>query len=236
MANIDSDELMLYHNRMRPLYPLLFGIAHLITGSADSAEFCVRCVLSDIWYAGENNAGAHGFRELLRARTIRTALHTQSNDSEYDWTGLQLFDSDINGVSVQLKKESVDYQRILALHYGCGFSPRRCAKLCHTDVSKAASAISRFERRLRRRLDAKDRRKFDHPLPRFFNDILSRPEEIAPQFSAVFRSFRSDAEETARPTRLPMRILRTVITILVVILCVAAFFLAAVLIQPAAVH
>ena len=49
---------------------------------------------------------------------------------------------------------------------------------------------------------------------------------------SVFRSFQADAAGKLRPSRLPARVLKIVVSVVLAILCIAAFWFAAVLLQP----
>lgn len=233
MSIHDTDEFQTYYTRIRPIFPLLFNIAHLITGSSDSAEYSIKCAMLDCWLAGENNAVMHGFRESLRSRTIRAAMRSRNDDEEFDWSGLPLNETDTDPIMLQLRKEPIDAQRVLALHYGCGFSARKCASLCNIEPRKARGMIERFRRRMARKLSASRRRRFEASMPKYIRDILSRPGTELPEAAAIFRAFQDDARDALRPSRLPARILRIILTFFLALLCVLGFFLAAVLMQPA---
>lgn len=236
MPITDTDEFQAYYIRIRPIFSLLYNIAHLITGNADSAEYCIQCAILDCWLAGESTGSVHGFRESIRSRCIKISKSTRNESDEFDWSGLQLNDTDNGPILVQLKKEPVDHQRILALHYCCGFSAHRCAVFCKTETRKARAAINRFERRITRKLSPSERRRSDTIVSKTMREILSRTDPAAPELSAVFRTFQADAQETQRPSHLPARILRIIFTIILTILCVVGFFLAAVLMQPVSIQ
>lgn len=236
MPLIDSDEFRSYFLRIRPIFSQMYNIAHLITGNADSAEYCVQCAILDCWLAEESAGSVHGFREAFRRRTIRAALKARKENREFDWTDLQLTDTDSTPALIQLRKEPVEQRRVLSLHYACGFSPRKCASICGIEPRRARSVINRFEKRIARKLSAQDRRRVDSLLPKIFRDLLSRPDPDAPEAAAVFRTFQSDASDIRKPARLPARIARVAFAVVLTVLCMVGFFLAAVLIQPASIE
>ena len=54
----------------------------------------------------------------------------------------------------------------------------------------------------------------------------------APDMASSFRSFQADAAESSRPSRLPVKILQWIIAAVLAVMCIAAFWFAAVIMQP----
>lgn len=232
MARPEVEEFQLYFTRIRPIYHQLFNIAHAITGNCDQAEYCLQYAMLDCWSAGDANASHHGFREGLRSSVTRAALKCASGD-EYDWPGLQT-DPDSEDPLVKLiAQESKDLQRLLTLRYGCSLSPRRIARIVDWDLNRVQTLLRRFEARTRRRLSTGDRRRFDSLIVRTVRGQLNQANPLAPEIGSTFRTFQADAASITRPNRLPARILRAVLAVVLAIFCVVAFWFTAVLMQPA---
>lgn len=232
MARPEVEEFQLYFSRIRPIYYQLFSIAHAITGNCDQAEYCLQYAMLDCWSSGDANASHHGFREGLRSSVIRAALKSASNE-EYDWKGLQTDPDSDDPLAKLIAQEPAELQRLIALHYGCGLSPRRIAKAVGWDLDRVHTLLSRFEARTRRRLSGGDRRRFDVQVVRTVRSQLSQTNTMAPEMGSIFRTFQADAASIARPNRLPARILRAVLAVILAIFCIVAFWFTAVLIQPA---
>ena len=62
---------------------------------------------------------------------------------------------------------------------------------------------------------------------------MALPCPQAPEIGSVLRTFQADAASITRPSRLPMRILHAVLALVLALLCILAFWLTAVLMQPA---
>lgn len=230
MAIAPQDDFQSYFARLRPIYHQLFNLAHAVTGNRDQAEYSLQFAMLDCWASGDASASNHGFREGLRSSTLRAALRTAAEEeAEFDWNNLSARDGEADPLLRQIRQEPVELRRMLALHYGCGLSPRRIARLMDADVSRVRALFKRYEARARRRHAGRS----DAVLGRLIRACLSESSPQAPSMSSVFRSFRADAMAIARPNHLPARILRAIFALILALLCVIAFWLAAVLIQPA---
>ena len=232
MARPEVEEFHIYFNRIRPIYHQLFNIAHAIAGNCDQAEYCLQYAILDCWNVGDANASHHGFREGLRSSVTRSALKC-AGSGEYDWKGLQT-DPDSDDPLVKLiTQEPPELQRLIALRYGCGLSPRRIARATGLELNRIQTLLGRFEARTRRRLSTVDRRRFDTSIVRTVRSQLNQPCSLAPEMGSTFRTFQADAASITRPSRLPARILRAVLAMVLAVFCVVAFWFTAVLMQPA---
>ncbi len=234
MARSEQDDFQLYFSRVRPIYYQLFNLAHAITGNCEQAEYCLQYAMLDCWAAGDASASRHGFREGLRSSAMHAALRlADTEEAEFDWDGLNAPEDESDPLLKQVAQEPLDLRRFLALRHGCGLSPRRIAKLTGNDTSRVQAMLRRFEARTRRKLSASDRRRADSMMAQAVRNSMNRPSPLAPEMGSVFRSFQADAATITRPSRLPGRILRAVLTAALALFCIAAFWLVAVLMQPA---
>lgn len=240
MANVDIEEFQLYFSRLRPIYHQLFNLAHAVTGNCEQAEYCLQYAMLDCWTSGNASASRHGFREALRScvvhAALRTALSAGDSDTEFDWDGLRAEGEAADPILRLISQETPETRRMLALRYGGGLSLRHVARLTHCDAARVRTLLRRFGARARRRLSAADRRRCDTLIVHAVREQLSRPCPLAPEMGNVFRTFQADAASLSRPSHLHMRILRAALTVLLALVCVAAFWFAAVLMQPVALE
>lgn len=237
MIQADGGEIQAFFNRLRPVYPRLFNLAHAITGNCERAEYCLQSAMLDCWAAGDATASSHGFREGLRNAVIHAALkaaRSPQGGAEFDWDGLTIED---DGIAARaLAREPLENQRVLALRYGCGLSLRRIARLTDGSAAQVRDVLRRFEARVRRRLPDAQRAKCASQIGHAVRDALSHPNAHTPEIGGVFRTFQADAASVARPSRLPARILHAIFVVILAFICAVAFFLVAVLMQPASIE
>ena len=231
MARAETEDYRQYFSRIRPIYNRLFGIAHAVTGSCDQAEYAVQSAMLECRDLADGSVGNHVFRESLRASVLSAALRAVDSDeeAEFDWNGLPAVNDPI---AAQIAQKSPENQRMLVLKYGCGLSARRVAHICDTDTRHVKSVFRRFEARMRRKLPDLPRRGFDARATRAVNAALDTPNASVPDIGGAFRAFRSDACAQPLPSRAASKIFRGVAVAVLTVMCVAAFWLAAVLLQP----
>lgn len=227
MSQTETELLENYLNRVRPIYHQLFNLAHALTGSADAAEYCLQCALLKGWTAGEEAGSWHGFRESMQRELVRVGLKNIS--PEADWDGLSAAGDD--ALQQAVAQESVEMRRVLALHCGCRLPVRQIARACGMEVRRVKAMLRRFEARARRRLGTAGR-PMDARIARAVRSMLAQPGGFAPDMLSMFRSFQTDAGAAQRPSRLPGRIARAALAVVMALLCAAAFWFAAVLLQP----
>lgn len=234
MAYANSDELQLYFNRIRPIYFELFNLAHAVTGASAQAEYCLQYALLECWSLGSAPSSRHGFREALRSATLHAALkHPGSAEPEDDWDGLRAADAASDPIAQLIAQEPRQLRRLLALRYGCALSLRKSARLASLEPRRARQLLERFEARVRRTLPAADRRRFEMRIQRSVRVGMAQPNPRAPELDSLLRTFQMDAASVAQSSRLPGRILRTIVAAVLMLACMLVFWLAAVLIQPA---
>lgn len=228
MSQTETELLEGYLNRVRPIYHQLFNLAHALTGSVDAAEYCLQCTLLQGWTAGEEAGSRHGFRESMRRELIYAGLKNLS--AEPDWDGLNAPAED-DAMQQAVAQEGTDMRRVLALHCGCRLSVRQIARACGMEPRRVKAMLRRFEARVRRRLGSAGK-PMDAQIARAVRSMLAQPGSLAPDMLSMFRSFQSDAGAAQRPSRLPGRIFRAALAVMLALLCAAAFWFAAVLLQP----
>ena len=224
-----NEDFQLYFGRIRPVYHQLFNMAHAITGNAAQAEYCLQYALLDCWKGGESSH--RGLRDALKRSVVRAALKNAQSDAP-DWDALQTTADDPDQIRRLISPESTEVRRILALKHGCGLSSARIARLMGTDTARVRQIIDRFEARIRRRLDRSARRKYDVLIHHAVRSYFVEASPLTPEMNSVFRVFQADAADVAKPGKLPARIVKWVLAAVLAAICIAAFWLAAVLIQP----
>ena len=232
MARSDTDDFQLYLSRVRPIYHQLFNMAHAITGNCDQAEYSLQYAMTDFWAA--SSGSQHGFREGLRNTLIQAAMRTASGEAEFTWNGLSCENPEEEHDPVRrlIATESVELRRVLALKYGCGFSLRKIGRVMGIEPRRIQTALSRFEARARRKLEPGLRRRFDGLMLKAVKADFNLPSPLTPDMGNAFRTFQADAAAMTRPSRLPSRILHGVLAVIMALICIAGFWLAAVLMQP----
>ena len=234
MVRTDSEDFQVYFNRIRPIYPELFNLAHAATGSSAQAEYSLQYAMLECWSLGELPASRHGFREALRSATLHAALKNPGDvDGEDDWDGLRAPANPDDAIARLIAQESAELRRILTLRYGCGLTLRKSARLAGVEIRRAKQFLQRFEARARRMLPPADRRRFELRITRAVRSGLTQPNPLAPELNNMLRTFQMDAASVARSNRLPGRILRFIVAAVLMLLCMLVFWLAAVLLQPA---
>lgn len=228
----EAEEFQIFAGRIRPIYHTLFNTAHAVTDNCEQAEYALQSAMLDAWSAGDAAASRHGFREGMRERVLRAALRA-GEGGEADWKGFAASVDNADLLACAVLQENTDIQRLLALHYGCSLSPRRISRLTGQDMRRIRSILRRFDARTRRKLSERERRRYDVLISRTVKNLLFQPTAQAPEMSSVLRTFQADAAEVAPSSHLPLRIIRSVVLAIVALVCIFAFWLIAVLIQPA---
>ena len=229
MNHPGNEDFQLYFGRIRPFYHQLFNIAHAVAGSAAQAEYCLQFALLDCWSGGENSH--RGLRDALRRSVIRCALKNAAQEAS-DWDALRTATDDADTTRRLIAQESNETRRILALKHGCGLSYGQIARLTGIEPARVRQMSERFEARTRRKLNSSERRKYDILIHHAVRSCFTEASPLAPEMNSVFRSFQADAADITKPSRLPMRIVKWICALLLALICIAAFWLTAVLMQP----
>lgn len=233
MFRAEAENFRPFFNRVRPVFVRMFNLAHAITGNSDAAEYCLQSAMLECRDVG--GGSSHGFRESLRACVLRTARKTVLGETtgEFDWEPLPAVEG--SPASALIAQENAQTQRMLILKYACSLPPRRIARLCETDLRHVKSTLSRFETRAKRRLSAPTRQSCAARITRAVNEALELPTPAVPDIGSTFRSFQSDAGATPPSSRIPAKIVKGAVLLVFAAVCIAAFWLATVLLQPAVI-
>lgn len=232
----NAEALRSYFSRVTPAIPELFNMAHAICGNYDLAEYALQYTLMEAWI-GEFHGGMgfrEGLRNTLRSVALEEAQENRAEPPEFTWNGLAE-DGDDPALR-QLAQESLELRRMAALSYGCGLSAQRIAQLTGDSAGHVREALRRLERRVGRRLPARERRRADAALRRAVSKQMTRAGEDMPSMGAIYRSFAAEAAETRRPSHLAARIVRRILFAVLIVACGAVFWLTAALLQPAPVE
>lgn len=232
----NPDAMRAFFSRITPAIPELFNMAYAICGSYDLAEYALQYTLVEAWN-GESHGGMgfrEGLRNTLRRVALAEALHGDGGANQFSWDGLTAAGDD--PVMTLLAAEDDDVRRAVALRYGCGMPAAKSARLMGMSAAKVKELLNRFERTAVRRLPPSERRRFEQRLAKSVRRAFGMANEDMPSLGAIYRSFEAEALEKHRPKRLVSRIVKRLLIALLAALCALLFWLAAVLIQPAAVE
>lgn len=228
-----SDELHAWFRNVEPICAELFNAAHAMCGNYDLAEYALTSAILDVWL--ENAGGGMGFRERLRGALRReafeAALSDEAEDAEFTWTGFTAGAED-DAVLSQLAQERVQTQRLAAMRYGCGLSPKAIARLTGLGPRQVRGELDRFEARCRRGLAKPDRVRVDALIAREIRRQLSRGGADAPRPSQVYRAFEAEAEGARHAGHRLSRAVEIALAALLALAGAGAFWLFAVLVQP----
>ncbi len=226
----DSDDTRLYIGRIRPIYHQLFNEAHAICGDSRRAEYALQCAILDYWQETARSRRG-GFRDGLRNTLIQTAIRTAMDRSsatgEATWDEMTAQGDD--GVLALIGSEPRDMRRVLALKYGCNLSNLRIGRLMGLEPSRVQTALMRFEARTRRKLGGVHGAKFDALMRRAARIDFARPCAAEPDINAVLRAFQADAGSLPVRSHAATHIFHYALTGFLILICMAAFWLIAVL-------
>ena len=226
-----QEELRQYCAKIRPVYCELYSIAHVILGNAERAEAVVRRVIAAGWHGEGQRSMRLGFRDGMRSEVKRAAyMEAVRSTSDVTWDGLAA--DEVEGASEEpfLRKaadEDAEHRRILALHYGCGFSAKYIGKLLDMPKRDVQRYLQHFEHKLHK--PHKDAEAYCRQIVR---TEFAKPDANAGGMAAVYRMLQSSEGTNEKRTHPVLRyILRSVAGILTIAILGAIFWLMAVLIQ-----
>ena len=233
MQQQTSEQLRSWFKNVEPIYAELFNAAHAMCGNYDLAEYALRSAILDVWL--QNASIGMGFRERLRVAlrqaSFEAALSEDGRRAEFTWPGFTAARSD-DPILSQLTQERVETQRLVMLRQGCGLSTKAVAQLTGMSQAQIRAELSRFESRCRRRLTGQDRARAEALISQRAKRILARSGPGIPQIAQVYRAFEAEAGGAQVTGHRVSRVVGWVLLALMALVCAAAFWLFAVLVQP----
>ena len=228
-----SEALRGWFRRVEPMVPELFNAAYAMCGNYDLAEQALCSAVVSLWLQGV--APGMGFRERARSSLREEAFDVmaspQANGAEFTWPGLPEPEPG-DPVSLQVRQEKAELQRLILLRYGCGLSVRSIGALTGVPSARLRTALERFETRCRRCVNAADRGRVEALIVQCCQQALTRSRADAPSAARVYRAFEAEASRSeAVSHRLP-QILGRILLLAMALLCAVLFWAFAVLVQP----
>lgn len=200
--NQQTEEMRLYFNRVRPMCRELFAMAFAICADYDGAEYALQRVILSGWQGGRRLRSKRGFRESLRAEMRRVALTRVQNDMESDWDQFgadPLEDAAADPILRSIQSEDADTRRVIMLKYGCSLSGGQIARAMGMPAGHADQLLSRFLRRIKRRLDSGERGRLDSRLRDVCQRQLAEGGAEMPDMGALYRNFEAEAAANYSP-------------------------------------
>lgn len=200
--NQQSEEMRLYFNRVRPMCRELFAMAFVICADYDGAEYALQKVILSGWQGSRRLRSKRGFREGLRSEMRRVALTRVNNTGDTDW---DQFGADPMGEESEdtlmraIQHEDAETRRIIMLKYGCSLSGGQIARAMVMPAGNADQLLSRFHRRLKRRLDPAERSHLDSRLKEVCQTQLAEGSAEMPDMGALYRNFEAEASASYSP-------------------------------------
>ena len=157
------------------------------------------------------------------------------DDAELTWDGFRADAIEGAGGDAVLQaasQESLEDRRALMLRYGCGLRPRDIARLLNVSAAQVTTALTRFARRLKRRLPPREQPRAERAIARSARAWLEKQNAGVPDAGAVYRSMEAELMESGAPTHRVSRIVGRVLAIAVALFLAALFWLLMVLMQP----
>ena len=236
IVSTQADALRAFFARVRPYYRELFNMAHAICGNYELAEYAVQSAILDIFRRGTPRSRA-GLRENLRARVRAMAVEQARliDDAELTWDGFR--EDAIEGAEGDVvlqaaSLEPLENRRMLMLRYGCGLSAHDIARLLDMPAAQVSGVLTRFSRRLKRRLPPREHARVERAIVHSARGWLEKQNGGMPDAGAVYRSLEAELMEAGGGAHRVSRVLGRVLAIAVALLLAALFWLFMVLLQP----
>jgi len=231
--NERTDELRLYFARVKPVYRELFGMAHAISGNYDVAEYCLQRAILQGFLSRRRFRSARGFRESLKSDMRRIALSGDMEEHELTFDGFT--QSALDGPAADpmrrlIEQEDAGTRRLVLLRFGCGLNPRQIARALDMPVRQAEVLVSRFEKRVKRRLDPAQRAHVEARLEDICREELL--SGAAPDVGALFRTFEAEAAGTIKPVGIVPKVAARLLYVAALLFLAVFIWLVAAVIRP----
>lgn len=229
------DQLRLYFARVKPVYAELFGMAHAISGNYDRAEYCLQRAILEGFLSRRRFRSARGFRDSLKGDMRRIALAEGGQERERTFEAFR--ESTLDGPAADplrrfIEQEDDEIKRLVMLRYGCGLRPMQIARAMKCTVRQVNTLITRFERRVKRRLDPAQRAHIEVRLQDVCREELLTGPAI-PDSGAVYRNFEAEASRAIKPTRLVAKFATRLLYVAALVFLALFIWLVAAVIRPA---
>lgn len=229
---MDMEEFL---EQVTPAFREMFGIAHAITNQYDAAEYVVQRVIQKAFL--QKISGKITFREHMRQMTVRTAVeYVRQNGSvpegEGTWSGFDTIDVQGNPFLMEAVCEPLQMRRILIMKFGAGLHSYEIAPIIGMDKARVRAYLQQFEARVER----KNRKgsSYDKMAKYAAMQDLNRIDADVPDATATYRQLQADMIDPVRPEKesLLKRITGMAVMGFAVLLCIALFWVFAVLMEP----
>ena len=229
------DELQAYLEQVTSVFRELFGIAHAITDQYDAAEYVLQQVIQR-GFSGKRRRGKLTFREQMKLWTVRMATdHVKQNgrpaDGEGTWNGFDGVNLGGNPFLIEAVREPLLMRRILMMKFGAGLHSYEIAPIVGMDKARVRAYLQQFEARVVRKM--RENGNYEKMARRAALQELKRLEADVPDTTATFRQLQADLVDPVRPQKVDpvSRAVGIVFLSIGVLLCVAMFWLFAVLME-----
>ena len=173
----------------------------------------------------------------MKQQTIRQAAehvkqHGRPMDGEGTWSGFDSVNVAGNPFLMEAVREPVQMRRILMMKFGAGLHSYEIAPIIGMDKMRVRGYLRQFEARVERKV-RKSGSSYEKLAKHAALVELNRVDADVPDVTATFRQLQADMVDPVRPTGgNPLhRIIGVVIMTVAVVLCVALFWLFAVLME-----
>lgn len=229
------DEMQEYLERVTSIFRELFGIAHAITDQYDAAEYVLQQVIQR-GFSGKRRRGKMSFHEQMKLWTVRMAAdHVKQNgrlpEGEGTWNGFDGVNLGGNPFLTEAVREPLLMRRILMMKFGAGLHSYEIAPIVGMDKTRVRAYLQQFEARVIRKM--RETGNYEKMARRAAMQELKRLEADVPDTTATFRQLQADLVEPVRPQKVDpiSRAVGIVFLSIGVLLCVAMFWLFAVLME-----
>ncbi|MGI6238073.1 MAG: RNA polymerase sigma factor [Christensenellales bacterium] len=233
--NERMDELRLYFARVKPVYRELFGMAHAICGDYERAEYALQRAILEGFLSRRRFRSARGFRDSLKSDMRRIALNGNGAAGEITWDAFAVGALDRPSdetVRRAIEQEDAQMRRAIMLRYGCDLRHAQIARVLNIPQKQAQLMLTRFERRLKRRMNAGARAGIEARLSEVCLDELTATSAV-PDAGAVYRTFEAEASGAIKPGRAISKLLARAAYIAAILLLALIIWIVAAVIRPA---
>ena len=124
------------------------------------------------------------------------------DDAELTWDGFREDAIEGAGGDAVLQAaslEPLENRRMLMLRYGCGLRARDIARLLDMPAAQVSGVLTRFSRRLKRRLPPREHARVERAIARSARAWLEKQNGGVPDAGAVYRSLEAELMEAGAP-------------------------------------